>query len=123
MVNDMKNKNGYTIIELVIVLAVVGVFGFALLNKASYAFSDNAKAEENLLAQKVKNIEMQAEKYGEDHQELFEENNTAYIRVSDLIKAGYIRSQESNDVVVSINDNKKIELKLKDDKVIAKLEI
>ena len=117
----MKNKNGYTIIELIIVIAVVGIVGFVFLNKASYAFSDRVEAEENLIIQKTKNVEMQAIKYGEDHKGLFEETKTTYIRVIDLIEENYIESQESEDLTTSISDNSKIELKLIDEKVSASL--
>lgn len=113
----MKNKNGYTVIELMVVIAVVGVFAFVAINKASYAFSDKVDAENELLNQKVKNIETQAKRYGEENLELFEEGKTIYIRVKDLIDNNYL---ENNGY--SIDENKKIELVLKDKKVKAHLE-
>ena len=36
----MQNK-GYTILELIVVIIVVGIFSIVAINKASYAFVDN----------------------------------------------------------------------------------
>lgn len=36
----MKNNDGYTILELVIVIVVIGIFSFIAINKVSYAFED-----------------------------------------------------------------------------------
>lgn len=118
----MKNNKGYTVVELIVLIAVVGIFAFVAINKASYAFSDNVEAEKTLLEQKVKTIETAAEKYAEDNKDIFEESKTVYIRVADLIDAKYLLSQENSELNSSIDNNKKIELILKDDKIEAHLE-
>lgn len=118
----MKNNKGYTVIELIVVIAVVGVFAFVAINKASYAFSDNVEAEKALYEQKVGMIETAAEKYAEDNKELFKESKITYIRVADLVDAKYLLSQENSESVVSIDNNQKIELILKKDKIEVHLE-
>ncbi len=115
----MKNKRGYTIVELIIVIAVVGVLSFLAINKASYAFSDKVEAEEQLINQRIKLIELQASKYGEDHKDLFDESNTAYIRVIDLIDNNYMLTTADN---YEEYKNHKIKLMLNGDKVESKLE-
>lgn len=117
----MKNRNGYTVIEFIIVIAVVGIFAFVAINKASYAFSDNTEAMKELEAQKINLIENAAVKYGEDNKEtLFEESSSTYIRVVDLIDNNYLLT--ATDDNIDINKNQKINLVLKEDKVEAHLE-
>lgn len=113
----MKNKRGYTVVELIVLIAVVGVISFVAINKASYAFSDNAEAEKTLSLQIEKTIETQAIRYGEDHLELFEDSHTVYIRVLDLKENNYLLNSSTD-----IDENQKIELILKNDKVSAYLE-
>lgn len=121
----MKNKNGYTIIELMIVIVVVGVFAFVAINKASYAFSDNEVALKELEEQKASVIESAAKRYGEEHLDIFKGSDTTFIRVSDLVDNGYLLSDSEGNVSgdSSIKKTAKIELILKDDKVSAHLEV
>lgn len=119
----MKNKNGYTIIELMIVIVVVGVLAFAAINKASYAFSDNNEALKELEKQKTTLIENAAIRYGEEHMDIFEESKTTYIRVTDLIENNYLLVDEDGNISKeAVDNNQKIELVFKDDKVSAHLE-
>lgn len=118
----MKNNKGYTVLELIIVIAVVGVFAFVAINKASYAFSEDIIANEQLVEQKIKMIEKQAIKYAEEHIEVFEDSNTAYIRVVDLIDANYILDSEFFENNKEVNKNQKIKLVNKDDKIKVSLE-
>jgi len=114
----MKNKNGYTVIELVIVIAIVSVFSFVAINKASYAFSDKGSNDAVLKEQQTELIEKAAQKYGEAHSEIFEESDTTYIRVSDLISEDYLL----NNVINNFDKSQKIKLTFRDDSVRAKLE-
>jgi len=117
----MKNKNGYTIIELIVVIAVVGIFAFVAINKASYAFSDNVEATKELEKQKTNLIENAAVKYGEDNKDsLFEESSSTYIRVIDLLDNNYLLT--STDKASEFDGNQKIQLVLKDEKIEAHLE-
>jgi len=111
----MKNK-GYTVIELLIVIVVVGVISFTAINKASYAFSEEVEELEELEIQKQKLIENQAANYGESNKDLFDESNTIYIRVKDLIEGNYLKESFSS------NGEQKIKIVLDDDKVSAYLE-
>lgn len=120
----MKNKDGYTIIELMIVIVVIGIFAFVTINKASYAFSDNSEVLKELEEQKTALIETAAEKYGNEHMDVFEESNSTYIRVTDLIEGNYLLLDENGNIAgdSNINKSQKIALTLKDDKVSAHLE-
>lgn len=114
----MKNNNGYTIAELMIVIVVVGVLAFVGINSASYAFSDREAAKAELKNSRIELIEKQAVLYGEANKSLFKENDTTYIRVIDLVNNNFL---VSNDESV-VGNNQKIKLVLKDDKVEAFLE-
>lgn len=114
----MKNNRGYTVVELIVVILVVGVIAFVCINKASYAFSDQEIAVTELMEQKIELIEKQAIKYGEDNKDLFEESKTIYIRLIDLIENKYLLNNSDSE----INNNQKIKLEYKDDKVIATVE-
>lgn len=114
----MKNNRGYTVVELIVVIVVVGVLAFVGINKASYAFSDQEVALEKSTNFKIELIEKQAVKYGEDHKELFEESTTTYIRVIDLIENKYLLESEND----SIGVNQKIKLEYKDENVTATFE-
>lgn len=114
----MKNQRGYTVVELIVVIAVVGIFSFAAINKASYAFSDNTEATKELEKQKALMVENAAVIYGEEKkEELFSDTSTIYIRVKDLKEQGYLFTSDE-----IINDDQKIKLELKEDKVKVYLE-
>jgi type II secretory pathway pseudopilin PulG len=95
--NRMKKKNGYTTIELLIVLAIftLGYAFFAI--KASYAF--NYDESESNYEYKIHLIQHQARLYAQDHTELFKDSDNIDIYTSDLIKNGYIIANENNDIV------------------------
>lgn len=97
MVVKMKNRNGYTILEMVVLSFVIGVFAIVSINKASYAFSSNNEitVEENAF----KIIEKQAKLYGENNLELFKEKKEYYMDVNDLIKVQYLLAEEDNKVL------------------------
>lgn len=120
----MKNKDGYTIVELIIVIVVIGIFAFVTINKASYAFSDNTEVLKELEEQKTALIETAALKYAKEHKEVFGDANKTYIRVSDLIKENYLLLDADGNVSgdSNINKSQKIALTLKDEKVTAHLE-
>ncbi len=112
------NKLGYTKVELLIVVVLVGIVAFITINKTSYAFAiDNTSAE-----LEVRNlIELQAEDYAMDNLNLFEETDTNYIVVDDLVEAGYMIGNDKGlvldpvDASKSYNDSK-IKLEYNKDK-------
>lgn len=119
------NKLGYTKVELLIVVVLVGIVAFITINKTSYAFAiDNTDSVEE-----VKNlIELQAEDYAMDNLDLFKETDTNYIIVDDLVEAGYMIGDNKGLVIdpsnssKSYNDNKiKLEYNKDKNKVVATL--
>ncbi len=81
------NKKGYTKIEILVIVVLLGVVAFITINKTSYAFAiDNTKAIDE-----VKNlIEIQAEEYAKANLDLFEESSTTFVSVDDLVTNGYL---------------------------------
>ncbi len=103
------NKLGYSKIEILVVIVLLGIVAFVTINKTSYAFAVNgadAVKEVNYL------IEIQAEDYALANTSLFEETNTTYISVEDLIEAGYLIGNEDGlltdptDSSKNLNDTK-----------------
>jgi len=120
------NKLGYTKIEVLVIVVLLGIVAFVTINKTSYAFAiDNSKA-----INEMKNlIEMQAEDYAMDNVEtLFEETNTIFINVNKLIETGYLIANDEGlitspvDSEKSYNDSKiKLEYNQEKNKVQATL--
>ena len=85
------NKLGYSKIEILVVIVLLGVVAFITINKTSYAFAVDEKGAR----EEVKYlIEVQAEDYALANTTLFEDTNTTYISVDDLIEAGYLVGNE-----------------------------
>ena len=85
------NKLGYSKIEILVVIVLLGVVAFITINKTSYAFAVDEKGTR----EEVKYlIEVQAEDYALANTTLFEDTNTTYISVDDLIEAGYLVGNE-----------------------------
>ncbi len=118
---EKLNKLGYTKVEVLVVVVLLGIVAFITINKTSYAFSIDATGAVNEV---VNLIEKQAEDYALDHVEIFEESSTTFINVSDLIDNGYLIANEDGKVTSpedpskSFNDNK---IKLEYDKDINKV--
>lgn len=119
------NQLGYTKVEILVIVVLLGVVAFITINKTSYAFAiDNTKAVEE-----VKNlIEIQAEDYALEHLDLFDETETTFISVSDLVDSGYLITNDRGlvtnpaDSNKSFNDNKiKLEYNKDKNKVVATL--
>lgn len=97
------NKLGYSKIEILIVIVLLGIVAFVTINKTSYAFAVN----ENEAIDEVKYlIEVQAEDYAMANTTLFEETNTTYISVDDLIEAGYLIADENGVITDPTNSDK-----------------
>lgn len=81
------NKLGYSKIEILVVIVLLGIVAFITINKTSYAFA----VDGNEAIDEVKYlIEVQAEDYALANTTLFNETDTTYISVDDLIEAGYL---------------------------------
>ena len=112
------NELGYSKIEILVVIVLLGIVAFITINKTSYAFEvDEGKAVEEVKYL----IEIQAEDYALANTSLFEETNTTYISVDDLIEAGYLAGNEEGlltdptDTSKNLND-KKVKLEYNADK-------
>ena len=97
------NKLGYTKVELIIVVVLLGIVAFITINKTSYAFQmDDRKVEEEV----INLIEVQAQDYAQDHLELFKETNTTFILVNDLVENDYMIGNEEGLVLDPTDSNK-----------------
>lgn len=97
MVVKMKNRNGYTVLEMVVLSFIIGVFAIFSINKVSYAFTEN---DEITVEQNAFNIiEKQAKLYGENNLGLFEEKKEYYMDVNDLIEVKYLVLEKDNKVL------------------------
>lgn len=112
------NKLGYTKVELLIVVILLGVVAFVTINKTSYAFA----IDTTTAVAEVKNlIEIQAEEYALDNLDIFKESETTFIDVNTLVDRGYLMGDDEglitdpSDVNKNFNQNK-IELKYNSDK-------
>ena len=89
----MRNKKGYTGVELVIVIAVFTVGYFLIANTLSYNF--DVDYEEDLYNLKIASIEEQAAIYAEGHTDMFVESNDVYMTVEELAM---------NNAIISTSD-------------------
>lgn len=88
-------KNGYTIVEMLVVIGVLGIFTVAILSSTSYAYKDKSEDYYNDL---VESIERQASLYGETIANLKDEGNLVIV-LSDMIDAGYYEGDSEGNVV------------------------
>jgi len=122
---DKLNKLGYTKVEVLVIVVLLGIVTFITINKTSYAFA----IDESGAVNEVKGlIEKQAEEYALDNLDLFKESNTTFINASDLVDHGYFITDESGlitnpaDASKNYNDSKiKLEYDKDKNKVIATL--
>ncbi len=120
----MKKKNGYTVIDLLIVIVVFGVIAFVTISKVSYALSDDKSELYNL---EIKYIENQAIAYGNTIKEELKNENKE-ITVNFLVSEKYLEAEDDKgnifnpqDESKTLNENKiKLSYDSKNDKVKAK---
>lgn len=118
------NKKGYTGIELLIVIGVIGVIFFVGANQVSSTFDIDYNKE--LYDQTIETIEKTAEVYAEVNKELFSESTDIYLTVGELVEKNTALAS-SEGVVSDPRDNNKnlndlkVKLSLTDDNVTAKV--
>lgn len=95
-------KNGYTGVELLVVIIVLGVVTIGVLASTSHSFKDYS---DEYYEEKVHLIEKQAELYGETLNNLKAEGNLV-ITLDDMIKAEYFATDDSNGNVVDPRNHK-----------------
>ncbi len=96
----MKKKNGYTAIDLLIVIVVFGVLTFFTISKVSYALSDNKEEVYNL---EVKYIELQAEAYGNTKIEEIKAKPTT-VTVDHLINEHFLDPDDDSNNIYDPRD-------------------
>lgn len=116
-------------IKLLSCLAVLLVFTigyFLMVNKISYAF-DNSVDLSNSHDNKIKVIEECSKKYASINDNLFNEDDTIYIKVSDLVKADLLTTNREENVVDILNgkilDDNVIKIKKEQDNYIIEVNI
>lgn len=114
------NKLGYTKVEILIVIVLLGVVAFITINSTSYAF---AKDDSGAIKEVINLIEIQAKEYAEDNKTIFDDTNVTYITVSDLVSARYLIGNEEGKIINPANSNEnyndnKIKLELEKDNTI-----
>ena len=116
-------------IKLLSCLAVLLVFTigyFLMVNKISYAF-ENSIDLSNSHDNKIKVIEECSKKYASINDNLFKEDDTIYIKVSDLVKADLLTTNREENVVDILNgkilDDNVIKIKKEQDNYIIEVNI
>lgn len=115
----MKKKNGYSIVELIVLLAIVGAAMLLVIGKLSYAFVDNS---EEFYQNKLDYILEKAEDYGEIIKERIQEEQEVIVSVNELITNKVIGANEDGKITDPRDENKdlndrQISLKIVDDEV------
>lgn len=87
----MQSNKGYTIPELVVVAAFLGIVSIFMISKASYAFVD----EESIGKETYEMIlNKSASTYGNHIKETLRQEKSKYITASDLVEAGFLADDE-----------------------------
>ncbi|MBE6156925.1 MAG: hypothetical protein E7161_04175 [Firmicutes bacterium] len=100
----MKISKNKTIIILIAILLVFSIGYFIIVNKISYAFSDNYDLN-NLYENTIETIKKCATVYGENNLYLFEDEKIIYIKVQDLIDNNLLATNEDGVVTNPLNEN------------------
>ncbi len=108
-------KNGYTIVELLILIVFLGVVTFIVINKESHAFSSPTIEDKlsNTESDKKDLIVFAAEKYAKDNSELFKDKNEIKIKVNDLVTNNYLTSDNDGKVIDEITKKELNDLEIK----------
>ena len=121
--NMFKDKK---IIALSAILLVFTICYFVVANKISYAFEtdyDLKATYDNV----IETIKKSATSYGTDKSELFNENNTIYVKVQELIDEKYLVPNEEGNITNPMDENntlnsKMVKIKKDEDKIIVEVD-
>ncbi len=97
-----KVLNDKKIIVLILALLIFTVGYFSIINKVSYAFTDNN--QEKNYDKLIEIIKDSAEYYGEKHKDIFKEEKIAYIKIQDLIDDTCLAADENGLVINPVNN-------------------
>ena len=95
-------KNGFTIYDILIVVAILAVSALIVIPKVSHALEVNDNKDE-VYKEILENYLEIAEKYGNDKKETVKESDGMIISIDDLIKEGYLHTYQ--DEIIDIRDN------------------
>ncbi len=98
---EKLNKLGYSKIEVLAIIVLLGIVAFITINKTSYAFAND---DSSAVKEVIKLIEIQAEDYAMDHLEIFEESKTTFITVNDLVENKYLIGNDEGLVTNPANN-------------------
>lgn len=102
-------KNGYTLIEITILIGLMALSAIIILPKISLAFEDNRDARyDNNLANYLKS----AEAYGQINKEEVKKSEEYIITIKDLVDAGYL-SCINDDITDPRTGNSMLSFKIK----------
>ena len=106
------NNKGYTIIDMVVLIAILAVSAIIILPKVSYAFSNNL---DSLYQNELNSYINIAEDYAKSNLDTLKKDGNMVISLDDLVKNGFISPEDSEGNVFDIRDNKTIinDMKLK----------
>ena len=91
----MKKSNGYTTLDIIIIVVLLSISALILIPRISLAFNDE---REDIYQEQTTLYLKQAKKYGEDNVEKLKENeNSIVMSVEELIEAKYIGSDIFDD--------------------------
>ncbi len=114
------------IIALSVILLVFTICYFVVANKISYAFETDydLKATYDSV---IETIKKSATSYGTDKSELFNENNTIYVKVQELIDEKYLVPNEDGNITNPMDANdtlnsKMVKIKKDEDKILVEVD-
>lgn len=101
----MKQKNGYTIPELLIVVGAIGVIALVAITKVSFAFSEINNTEEQ--QDRMKSLVEQATiSYAKSKMEEFAKSEDTYIFAKEVAASGFLfEKEEYNTMKIKISYN------------------
>ena len=103
----MKIWQDKKIIALGIILMVFTIGYFIIVNKISYAFETNYNVEEEYNST-IETIKASAIAYGSNHLDLFNESDTVYIKVQDLIDNNVLIPDEEGNITNPLKTNESL---------------
>ena len=90
----MKNKNGYTIPELLIIVGVLGLIALVTITKVSFAFSQITKSL----------VEQASIAYAKSKKDEYKKESETYIFAKEVAAAGFLfEKEEYNTMKVKIS--------------------
>lgn len=100
---ERLNKLGYTKVEILVIVLLLGVVAFITINKTSYAFAiDNKNAVEEVKGL----IEAQAVEYAMDNLKIFKDTDSTFVSVNELVEKGYLMG-DSDGLIKNPQDTNK----------------